>query len=254
MVSSSWKRASLLFERCVKSICNQTSNNYKVVVVCHEIPIIEFSHQNINYVQVDFAPPKSKTLNEKLLDKQRKALAGLLYAKQLDPSHIMQVDADDCVSRHLAAFVERYHQGNGWFINQGYEYEDGSQFIYFNRSSFHLKCGSSNIIKYSAYQVSETQEKSDEQVYTLGHRNIEKSMRRRNMPIEALPFPGAIYNICNGENIYYQKNLDDPDNPRKVHNSDGFWLRQAKRTYKRLASQLLTNSIRDEFGLYPLHD
>ena len=252
-VSNSWEKVSQLFERCIKSICNQTSPNFKVIVVCHEIPIIKFSHINIEYVQASFTPPRLDVLDDKFLDKLRKVSFGLTYAQKFNPSHTMLVDADDCVSKNLAAFVSQYPQANGWFINQGYEYENGSRLIYWNRRSFHLKCGTSNIIKYSAYKPSEFTEETKEKIYGIGHRNIEKSMKKRGMPIDPLPFSGAVYNIFNGENLYYQKNLNDPKNPRKAHNLDGFWLRNTKRAGKLLASRLLTDSIRDEFSLYPIH-
>ncbi|MBD1863282.1 MULTISPECIES: glycosyltransferase family 2 protein [Trichocoleus] len=252
-VSNSWERVSQLFERCIKSICNQTSPNFKVVIACHEIPDIKFSHSSIEYVPVSFDPPRLDVLDDKLRDKLQKVSFGLTFAEKFNPSHTMLVDADDCVSKHLAAFVSQNPQANGWFINQGYEYENGSRLIYRNQSSFHLKCGTSNIIKYSAYKLSEFSGETKEQAYWIGHRNVEKSMKKRNMPIDPLPFSGAIYNVFNGENIYYQKNLSDPNNPRKAHNSDSFFLRSTKRAGKLLASQLLTNSIRDEFGLYPIH-
>jgi len=42
----------------------------------------------------------------------------------------MPVDADDCLSKHLAEFVNRNSHCNGWFINKGYEYQEGSRLIY----------------------------------------------------------------------------------------------------------------------------
>ncbi len=61
-VSSDWQRVSALFENCVKSACNQTSNKFYVIVVCHEKPITSFQHPNLCYVQVDFPPPSMDML------------------------------------------------------------------------------------------------------------------------------------------------------------------------------------------------
>jgi hypothetical protein len=55
-VSNSWERVTQLFERCVKSVCNQTSPNFHVIVVCHEKPKIEFTHSHLTYITVDFSP------------------------------------------------------------------------------------------------------------------------------------------------------------------------------------------------------
>ena len=53
-VSKSWDLFSNLFERTLKSITNQTSDNFRVVVICHEKPITDFEHPNVEYIHVDF--------------------------------------------------------------------------------------------------------------------------------------------------------------------------------------------------------
>lgn len=56
-VSSDWTKFCQLFERTLISVCNQTDRNFKVIAVCHETPKIEFNHQNISFLNVDFDPP-----------------------------------------------------------------------------------------------------------------------------------------------------------------------------------------------------
>lgn len=56
-VSSNWSKFCRLFERTLISVCNQTDTNFKVIVVCHEIPQIEFKHNNVCYLHADFEPP-----------------------------------------------------------------------------------------------------------------------------------------------------------------------------------------------------
>ena len=62
------------------------------------------------------------------MDQVRKIFMGLNYAAQFKPSHVMLVDADDCVSQKLASFVDHNPQSNGWFINRGFLYKNGSKF------------------------------------------------------------------------------------------------------------------------------
>ncbi|MEP0811676.1 hypothetical protein [Coleofasciculus sp. FACHB-SPT9] len=57
---------------------------------------------------------------DKCLEKLQKVMAGFIYAQQLKSSHIMLVDADDCVSKHLAEFVNQHPQSKGWFVDKGY--------------------------------------------------------------------------------------------------------------------------------------
>jgi hypothetical protein len=57
-IANSWTLVSQLAERTLRSICNQTSSNFRVVVVCNEKPDIQFEHPHIDYIQVDFLIPR----------------------------------------------------------------------------------------------------------------------------------------------------------------------------------------------------
>lgn len=216
-VSKSWDHVSKLFERCVRSVCNQTSTNYRVIVVCHEKPQIEFTHPNITYVEVEFPVP-GLDLTSKSVDKHRKMLAGLRYAGQFEPSHTMHVDADDCISRHLAKFVEQNPESNGWFVNKGYVYQDGGKFIYFKRRDFYQWCGTSSIFRYDLNPLPEglnyehievndgisenlSEEIKDYYGCYFQHRKIVQYRAQRGTPTEPLPFPGAVYILDHGESM-----------------------------------------------------
>jgi hypothetical protein len=154
-VATSWSIVCQLFERTLRSVCNQTSSNFQVIVVCNEIPKIGFSHPNVNYLEVDFPVPKS-TYSAKGDDKAKKIVAGLLSARDLKPTHAMPVDPDDCISNKIAAFVNQYPNSNGWYIERGYEYNDGTNKIAVKKSGFYKICGSCNIINYQLFQIPET--------------------------------------------------------------------------------------------------
>ena len=61
-ISTNWKVFSLLVERTMKSICQQTSPNFKVIAVCHELPEFDFEHPALEFVQVDFSPPTDEAI------------------------------------------------------------------------------------------------------------------------------------------------------------------------------------------------
>src|SRR2546426_10364999 len=90
-ISRDWSLTSRLFERCLRAICNQSSPNFRVVVVCNERPITDFHHPHVHYLEVDFPPPfpdpneeatsgyelaRSKDIARKNADKARKIQAG----------------------------------------------------------------------------------------------------------------------------------------------------------------------------------
>lgn len=248
--SNSWALVCRLFERCIKSVCNQTSPNFKVIVVCHEKPNIDFSHPQITYVEVNYPIPENPNIQTKRRDRVRKVLIGVVYAQEYQPSHLMKVDADDCVSQHLAEFVDQHPDNSGWLMNQGYEYQEGSKFIYLRNKKFYLHCGTSNIIKYGLLDFPENPESLKYDTlfqYHVPHSKIVKMMVKKEITLNTLPFPGAVYVIKNGENTYLrnQKLSDLIKKPNAA-------IIRAKEIYKAFNSQVLDQSIRDEFGLYDI--
>ncbi|MEH2038707.1 glycosyltransferase family A protein [Nostoc sp.] len=234
-VSNSWERVTQLFERCIKSVCNQTSPNFHVIVVCHEKPKIEFTHPHITYITVNFSPPNEPSPVAKGdTDKGRKILKGLMYARQFYPTHTMTVDADDCVSEKLAKFVQQHPDSNGWFINKGYKYQEGNNYIYIKRSNFYKMCGTCNILRYDLNDLPETAEYNrgyGYYKYYIDHAKVKEILKNKGKSIKSLPFPGAVYILATGENLF--------ENSKRLR-------------FSIFNRKLLNQSLRDEFGLYNL--
>lgn len=231
-VSNSWQRVCQLFERCMRSICNQNSPDFRVVVVCHEKPKIDFTHPHIHYVKVDFPLPKDKNrIAIGHTDKGRKMLMGLVYARQFNPTHAMLVDADDCVSKRLATLVNNSIECNGWFVNSGYKYQEGSKYIYLKRRNFNRMSGTSNIIRFDLLDLPESPEYNRGYGYYklyIDHQKVRDYMRQKGTPIKPVPFPASVY-ILGDENFY--------GNPNNF-------------SFNFINRKLLTSAIKEEFGLY----
>lgn len=248
-VSRSWQKVNTLLERTLKSVCNQTVTDFKVIVACHEKPEIEFSHPSVSYVEADFSVP-SGDLASRDRDQARKMWVGLNSAKNMNPSYAMFVDSDDCVSNQLVEFTLKNPQKNGWYISQGYEYPDGSEIVYSRRRNFHKKTGTSHIIKYSLLETFTNYRFGDiTNRNFLFHQYILGLMNEMGRPLNPLPFPGSIYITQNGENNLIHEKLFPPP--------PGMTLKETARyyggaIYKPLISKSLTREIQDEFGLYKL--
>ncbi len=251
-VSSSWELVSNLFERTIKSVCNQTVSDFRVIVVCHERPNIEFEHPNITYIEVDFPIPTwddNTNHASREQDKQKKIFTGLINVSQFNPTHVMFVDADDCVSKNLAEFVSQNSQCNGWFMGRGYEYRDESKSILLRRKKFHLKCGTSFIIKYDLIVPNQNTQIDDIDRNFLYHQRIVKILSKKGSPLELLPFEGAVYLTENGTNYTNQKDL----HLEALNSNVEKFLFYIRRYGKFLFSRPLTNSIRKEFGIYNIN-
>ena len=246
-VSTSWNSVCQLFERCVKSICNQTSKDFRVIVVCHEKPQINFTHSHVEYIEVDFPIPTSK-YDSKEKDRTRKILTGLINAKKLNPSHIMFVDADDCLNRKIAEFVNLNSQANGWFVKKGYLYRNGMNSVRLMRKGFDQYCGTSNIIRYDLFGINQTKVEDEivEKIHNnYRHREIKDTLAQKGAVLEPLPFAGAIYVIGNGENIYYEN--------AGIQKKSMSFKTKLLRMKALLDNRLLTKSFRNEFGLWDIN-
>ena len=250
-VATSWSGVCQLFERTLRSICSQTASDFQVMVICNEIPQIEFQHPQVEYLKVDFPVPNS-SYGAKGDDKAKKIVAGLLAVRDLKPSYVMPVDPDDCVSNQLVAFVNQHPNCNGWYVDSGYEYEDGSSKIAIRRKDFYKICGSCMIINYQLFNLPESLP-SYEQItfdrFINGHPLVKNDLAEIGKPIEPLPFKGTVFMRDRvGESISMQEPFLE-----KFRRSPRETMRGLKKMIlSPINEQKLTADICDEFGLYPL--
>ena len=237
-ISKNWLQRSRIFERCLKAACNQTSDQFRVIVVCNEKPEIQFSHPAVEFLQVDFLPPEKEKhpIAKGLTDKGRRVLRGLIHARDSDIhySHAMLVDADDCVSNRLAEFIERHRDCHGWYLSSGYKYREGESSIYIKRMAFYRMSGTANILRFDLLDLPELPEYNRGYGYYkfyLNHQKVKSIMAERGTALKSLPFPGAAYILSTGDNM---SGNDD-------HLSFN-WFNRKK----------LTPAIVAEFGLYSI--
>jgi hypothetical protein len=250
--ATSWPELCKLFERSLRSVCSQTSSEFHVVVVCNEKPEIGFHHPQVQYLQVDFPVPKAE-YGARVDDRAKRVVAGLLSVRDLQPSHVMSVDADDCISNRIAAFVNQHKGSNGWFVDSGYEYEEGSNKIAVRKEGFYRICGTCNIVNYRLFKLPEKMLPYDQLTgydrFLGGHPLAKGDLAERGTPIEALPFPGVVFvRDRAGESVSMQESLFAKlqRNPRET-------LRGVKKSlFAPFNEQVLTDEIRKEFGLYSL--
>lgn len=251
-----WDYVCALFERTLQSICSQDCDDFCVKVVCNEIPDIGFSHPQVEYVQVDFEVAQLESENKyelrlkRELDKVRRMYMGF-RSLDLDPnpSYVMFVDADDCVSNKIAGFVASQPVSNGWYINSGYEYPEGKNYVHVKTKELHLKTNSSHIVRYEILKPFTDLEFSEVGLDFLSHQTMCSHLDNMGYPLQALPFPGVTYVVDHGENIYMQRR-------NSLHYAFSY-LQKARiilGSLKRLLlRQSLTEDIRNEFSLFQMN-
>ncbi len=260
--ATSWDHVLDLLDRTLKSVCNQTDGDFRVIIVYNKNSRLRSPHPKVIYHPVDLPPnlfyeQGSRTeegWNAVRLDKGLKYLAGLYRASEFSsmqsPAHVMLFDADDCVSSRMAEFVNRSSHTNGWFLNCGFLHQEGGRFMYYIHANFSKICGTCHVIRYDLFDLPRQIEAVSQEyaMYALGsHIFIRDMLAEKGSPLQPLPFIGAVYMIGHGDNHgaipNYRTLIDGYDGGSKG-------LRGTLRMLSRF--RLLTKSLRREFGLYPI--
>jgi hypothetical protein len=243
-VSNDWIKVSRLFEDSLQSAYSQTNPDFRIIVVCHEIPLLKKSYDaRVEFICVDFPPPfldglegleRSKSCMQ---DKWKKLAVGMIRVGEIKPDYVMIMDADDLVSQRLSEYVKDYPSLNGWILKQGYRYELSSRWIYVNN---HFNCGTNAIVgsKLIHFPKSLAPDEINRCVIlSNGHTVIEKKMIELGTPLSPLPFLGAVYLYNHGDN--------DSSSYVNFKRWKGF------RSFLRimLNARLLTRKIKQEFSM-----
>jgi hypothetical protein len=157
-MANDYTKVESLLRDTLLSVCNQTDDNFKVLVVCNKKPRVaeDLNGSFVEYIEVDLPCPVKKSItgndmrkaeiNETRKDKGNKYIVGIAEAQQFKPDYIMFFDTDDFVSSNVARFVNASgNNHNGWFIDKGFIHCHDTG-LYYEENNFNQKCGTSVII------------------------------------------------------------------------------------------------------------
>jgi hypothetical protein len=240
LVSKNWQKVSEVFENSLRSAYSQIDPNFKVIVVCHEIPILTDQYdERVEFIQVNFPPPTELVTQKTMADKWRKLAVGMVRVGEINPDFVMIMDADDLVSNQLSQYVNAHKSANGWMLRRGYTYSHNSPWIYKNN---HFTCGSDAIVGSRLIQFPKDLEpKSIDNCVVLkwGHTIIGEKLKEAGTPLETLPFRGAIYVCDHGDN----------DSALDVRPSQKRWPSPRYLLAKLKQTQFLSRTIKEEFSI-----
>lgn len=184
-----------LFENTLRSIFGQTDPDFRVLIVCHERPILRRAYDNrLEYLEVDLPRPSASRGVSNMDDKWMKLASGLMHLSGDPPDYTMFVDADDLVSQHLVDYVKSDRNPNGYIINNGYQYLAGHTWL--RHLSHTYNCGTNSILNTAQLEFPKSlagQDRGRCIALSSGHTKIDAHMKERGTPLKSLPFPGAMY-------------------------------------------------------------
>jgi hypothetical protein len=197
-----WNQIKIKLRETIRSVASQDRDGWKAVIVANDQAELPDFPNGFEVKRVDFPSNqlfkqgdigKEEFYEACRFDKGRRVLAGMLYAG--DMGHVMIVDDDDLVSRHLTSFVGSNSGENGWYIREGYIWNDGGMLMYHYSDFSHL-CGTSHIIRADLYKLpSSFNEAEDTYIrHVLGsHIFLHDELDSSGTPLKPLPFFGAVY-------------------------------------------------------------
>lgn len=152
-VSKDWDISCRSLMGTINSLTQQSNNNFKAVIVGHELPtnINPDMYENIDFLQVDFLPPQknSPTFTHKdyIFDKNQKITTGAIHLnkKHSDITYWYQLDADDIIAPKFVDYILNQPKASGFLLEGGYLfYQSVNRKISANNLT--VFCGSTSII------------------------------------------------------------------------------------------------------------
>ncbi|MFD1899921.1 hypothetical protein GQR36_07350 [Enterococcus termitis] len=206
--SNNWQDVEKLFNNTLSSILNQTDDNYRIIVCCHDVPNLfygnEFFADKIDFITVEYPPPENH--HEQMVDKFYKKLYLMTKVRNLGGGHVMFVDADDLVNCNLASFVNDNPLINGWVLKDGYIYDAKNKKAKKAQTSIKfvarlLFLNLKLAIFLNSFHLIVMHQLNTKIMFFANHiLKPLKYTKEKNLTIDELPFIGAMYIINNGEN------------------------------------------------------
>lgn len=246
-----WSLLKNYITHTLASISAQTVPHWECIVVANEGADLPALPPRCRLVSVDLPVPDLPDRHKHLeayydairLDKGLRIYAGLRDIE--GDSHVMVVDFDDFVSRRLAELVFSNREVSGWNFGSGYVWS-GGEWCYLH-TSFSEMCGTSHIIRRDLFGILEcdNQPNIDAIKRRLGsHIFIHHDLAADGLPLEALPFPGAVYRIGNSQSTSGTGSLFDAMTPARL-----FLTRPRQTLRKLLFYRQVSKNLRKEFSL-----
>jgi len=206
VTAKNWGTVCQLFEATLNTVLNQTDENLRVIVACHELPEVSaISDPRVVIAEAPF--PRPSSLLDQMVDKGRKWRLIGATLRTLGGGYLMPLDADDLVSNRLVAFARRDAHPNGYILREGYEFDVGKRRMRV-APRFNRLCGSSAIIRFDADELPQSFDEESSCYFSRFGNHIywEDVAAAAGRPLKPLPFRGAVYVMNNGENHSVQAN------------------------------------------------
>eukprot|EP01037_Dinobryon_pediforme_P009578 gene9578-9655_t len=198
-VARDWGHVVALFDDTIAAILSQTLQDIHVVVACHERPESRFiDDPRLQFVPVTYEAPT--TIAEQTQDKQTKIRILVENICRRGGGYIVMMDADDLVSKHLAAYIKADNNRRGYSLDLGYILNARRKQIRQVRN-FSKHCGSCAVFYLEADDILTADTGIIGRIATSSHLGYADAAAACNRKLQPVPFPAMIYIRHHGENL-----------------------------------------------------
>ena len=239
-VAKDWEYVVYCLNRTLRAILNNNAVDQRIYVACQSRPTAMLSDDRIVFVKSEHPIPDSNDGAVKRQDKGAKTQLAFQRAAEFKPDYIMQVDADDMVSRHLFDYLVSSPGYDAYCVNCGYEWWEGRRSMTI-RHHFHKCCGSTFIAKYNAdlfpFWVGNQPPPVPPRVCDNPHTHIEDALLAGGFKVHYLNKPMVVY-LSGGSDHLREKGNKVLLKRRVKDWALAFWR-----------NRKLNKSLRDEFAI-----
>ncbi|MDC2890033.1 hypothetical protein [Psychrosphaera algicola] len=208
-ISRDWAVTSAALEGTIRSIQNQTDQNFVVSVAGHDCP--EFFKNMLNerfrFTKVDYDAPDRNAPNfktqELINDKVLKIMTGLIAIKDEPLSWIYQLDSDDLIRNDFIEQINIVPPTDAIIVEGGYIYYQSAQRIIETNEMDQL-CGSVVVVKPSTFSFppsADLQYIHDLPWTKYRHMNIYKFFENNNQSYTRSSENLVTYLLATGDNF-----------------------------------------------------
>ncbi|WP_139313634.1 glycosyltransferase family A protein [Salinicola sp. MH3R3-1] len=206
-MSRDWTLVCRNLARTFESLRRQTSKDFRVLITCHEIPNVDTSGLDVEFILADFLPPSISNETGKIGNDKpaKKRLLGLSLRTYLgEETYFMHLDADDLVHPSLVEFTLKDNNKSGYLVEYGYMFDCESGKVApmgGDNTPFWKHCGSCAVIYLTLNDLpSDTKDKNCYFMQFRRHGDYADIAEKHGRALSTYPGFMAAYLVNHGDN------------------------------------------------------
>lgn len=206
-VSRDWSKVEENLATTLRSIFNNTDQNFRIVIAGHEKPEIdELTHERVTWLPVTFEPPVPPLSGEKFTfdKKHKRRVIGAYLRKTGFSGYFMPIDADDWIHYRFVEFIRLQPITKAFVLNKGIMVNELLNEAWL-RNRFYIGCGSSALYYFRNHDLPISSELEDAEKTLFGlslknHMKVTENLDAVQIDYMKVDYQLVTYVLGHGDN------------------------------------------------------